>query len=230
MKSKAKLETAHVGVDVDYVENQLRHGIQTGRFVSGQRLVETDLAAEFGVARGPIREALRRLQSDGLVEIQRHKGASVRKISRKELRDVFEVLEALCMLILQKVFDHLDEGKNRKLIEASLEKAKRFQERTRHLGQVEEYMKENARFFDVLCDVCGNDVLERTRDRLQILLFSLEFRGLTIASNRIKWVEKHPEILSAILDGDRKKAARLLRHSVHSIRDALLTLPDSAFR
>ena len=67
----------------------------TARWRQAQRLNEVEIAGELGVSRGPIREALQRLASDGLVELQAHRGAFVRRLGPAEVRDLFEVRMAL---------------------------------------------------------------------------------------------------------------------------------------
>lgn len=79
----------------DRVERALRDRILGGDVVPGERLNEVELAGRLGVSRGPIREALQRLASDGLVELQAHRGAFVRRLGPAEVRDLFEVRRAL---------------------------------------------------------------------------------------------------------------------------------------
>ena len=79
----------------DRVERALRDRILHGEVAPGERLNEVEIAGELGVSRGPIREALQRLASDGLVELQAHRGAFVRRLGPAEVRDLFEVRLAL---------------------------------------------------------------------------------------------------------------------------------------
>jgi DNA-binding FadR family transcriptional regulator len=66
---------------VEQVVNSLFSGLMSNRFAPGQRLIEVDLTAEYGVSRGTLREAFRRLAADGLIEIVPHRGAIVRRLS-----------------------------------------------------------------------------------------------------------------------------------------------------
>ena len=86
------------GEMVAHIVEKLRHDILEHRFAPGSRLVENDLTHRFHVSRGPIREALRRLAAEGLIEHLPNRGALVRKLSRNEIRELFEIrieLEAL---------------------------------------------------------------------------------------------------------------------------------------
>lgn len=83
---------------VDKLAADLQARVLSGALPSGSRLRQSTIAAEFGVSRTPVREALRKLQAGGLIELQPHRGAVVRGLSAREIRDAYEVraeLEAL---------------------------------------------------------------------------------------------------------------------------------------
>ena len=61
-------------------------GIESGRFVPGQRLTEAELTRQLGVSRGPVREAFKRLAGEGVLDLTRHRGAVVRAQTREEVR------------------------------------------------------------------------------------------------------------------------------------------------
>lgn len=73
----------------------IMNGLESQRFVPGQRLVEADLAAQFGVGRNSVREALQRLAAEGIVELLRHRGAAIRSLSLQETMDVLDVAERM---------------------------------------------------------------------------------------------------------------------------------------
>ena len=73
----------------------IMNGLEALRFVPGQRLVEADLAAQFGVGRNSVREALQRLAAEGIVELLRHRGAAIRSLSLQETLDVLDVAERM---------------------------------------------------------------------------------------------------------------------------------------
>src|ERR1041385_9317135 len=76
---------------VDKLAAGLQARVLSGELPSGTRLRQEALAEEFGVSRTPVREALRKLQAGGLVELQPHRGAVVRGLSAREIRDAYEV-------------------------------------------------------------------------------------------------------------------------------------------
>ena len=109
----------------DVVFNTLRQAILRGEFKPGERLMEIQLANKLGVSRTPIREAIRKLELEGLVIMIPRKGAEVADITEKSLRDVLEVRKALeelavqlaCEKITQEELEELEKaGENQKLI------------------------------------------------------------------------------------------------------------------
>ena len=85
----------------DVVFNTLRRGILTGELKPGERLMEIHLANRLGVSRTPIREAIRKLELEGLVKMIPRRGAEVANITEKSLKDVLEVRQALEQLAIR---------------------------------------------------------------------------------------------------------------------------------
>lgn len=213
----------------DDLVGRLRARIHQGQFVPGQRLIEADLVAETGLSRGRIREALRRLEDEGLVQIDRHRGASVRRISRKEVSDTLEVLRAVSLLMTEKALARHDSAEVAATLGASLEKVRHFRHHLSEFEQSRKFMDENARFWDTFAAVSDNPVLNDTRMRLETTLFRLALEGTRITSSKDLWIARHEEILEAILAGDRKTALALVKQSVLDVERAILALPESAF-
>lgn len=229
MVGRTKKKGAPGGGALENAVQILRKDIQQGRFVPGQRLVETDLMDYLGVSRGRVREVFKRLEGEGLVQINKNRGASVRKISRSEVQYVTEVLEDISILMIRKAAKRIDENDNRAKLEASLEAATRFRLNSATIMKVHDYMDENARFWGSLADIASNPILSDIRLRLQSLLFRFAMEGLTVSSNREKWLTRHEEIISALLEGNVGHAVRYARGSMSDVWDAILDLPDSAF-
>ncbi len=139
----------------------LRTEIQQGRFAPGQRLIEIDIMQHLGITRGRAREVFKRLESEGLVKIDKNRGASVHKASREEVENIFEVLEEISILIVKNVARQLDEQQNRKRLQESLKIAKKFHQDSEKILKVQDYMDENARFWGVLGEISGNRVSVR---------------------------------------------------------------------
>ena len=88
---------------VERVARQLKSAIVAGRYRSGDRLIERTLAREFQVSRQPVREALRDLEREGLVELQRNRGARVTKLDLSYISDVYSIRLALGHIALERL-------------------------------------------------------------------------------------------------------------------------------
>lgn len=215
--------------ELERLIQELRTRIHRGQLVPGQRLIEADLVAETGMSRGRIREALRRLEDERLVRIDRNRGASVRRISRKEVSDTLEVLRALSLLMTENALAKHDSPEARRALGDALEQVRRFRHHLSDFEQSRQFMDENARFWDVFANLSDNPVLTETRIRLETTLFRLALEGTRITSEKDLWIARHEEILEAILAGDRNTAIKLVKQSVLDVERAILALPDSAF-
>ncbi len=215
--------------EIDTAVEQLKRDIQQGRFVPGQRLVEVDIMSHLDITRGRVRDVFKRLHSEGIVQLDRNRGASVRKISRQEVFDIFEVLEEISILIVRKIGNQAKQEDMRQRLQASLNLARKFHDRSVNIIKVLEYMDENARFWGDLAELAGNPVLSEIRLRLQAPLFRLAMEGLTVSGSHELWIARHEEIISALLDNNNGQAVRHARKSMHDVWKAILGLPDSAF-
>jgi DNA-binding GntR family transcriptional regulator len=211
------------------IEAFIREGILEGRFVPGQRLVEIDLMTELGVTRSAVREALRRIATDGLVRIERNRGASVRKISRKDVSDILDILDDLSIFVIRKAIVRVREPQIRKLIEQSRAASKRFRKEAAQHTHAQDYLYENARFWQSMTEAADNPTLAEVKFKLQLRLFCIQRQGLVVESTRRKWIDHHEEILDAILKRDVRRAVKLVPRASANVREAIMALPDVAF-
>ena len=105
----------------DVVFNTLRQAILRGELKPGERLMEIQLANKLGVSRTPIREAIRKLELEGLVLMIPRKGAEVAEITEKSLRDVLEVRRALEELAVELVCEKITDEQIQDLKDAAEE-------------------------------------------------------------------------------------------------------------
>lgn len=215
--------------ELDTAVEQLKRDILQGRFVPGQRLVEVDIMSHLDITRGRVRDVFKRLHSEGIVQLDRNRGASVRKVSREEVFNIFEVLEEVSILIIRKVGSQSGDEDMQRRLRASLNAARKFHDRSVNIIKVLDYMDENARFWGDLAELAGNPVLSEIRWRLQAPLFRLAMEGLTVSGSHERWIACHQEIISALLDNNTRHAVRHARKSMHDVWKAILELPDSVF-
>ncbi|MBF5005471.1 GntR family transcriptional regulator [Diaphorobacter caeni] len=87
-------------------------GLETQSFVPGQRLVEVDLAAQYGVSRNSVREALQRLAAEGVIELSRNKGAAIRSLTLKQTHEVLDVAERMTGLLARSAAQGIADGQS----------------------------------------------------------------------------------------------------------------------
>jgi DNA-binding GntR family transcriptional regulator len=195
------------------VADQIRRMILTGRRKPGDRLVEDKLSAELGVSRVPIREALRTLAAEGLVDLPPRRGASVAAISGEVARDLVEVRATLEGLNARLAARHGDPA-----IIAELEQVLRDGNRAAQSGGVDDLVRLNSAFHDKLAEAGRNgilwDIMRTLRERT-----SLVFAANTAARSHEDW-DEHSRILAAVIDGDEELAALLATRHVHQAAEA----------
>ena len=91
----------------DIAYEQLKHAIITGEIPAGSRIVETVYAEQLHISRTPLREALRKLERDGLVEYLLHRGVVVRAFTINDIDEIFTIRNAMMMLILPSVIENV---------------------------------------------------------------------------------------------------------------------------
>ena len=189
------------------VISELREAILTGRLKAGERLVEERLADELGVSRNPVREAIRALASEGLVEVAARRGASVAVMSEQEARETIEVRALLEGQNARLAARRHDKGVIKR-IEAVLNKGTAAV----NAGRFDQLFRLNQEFHSELAAAGQNrvlgDLLQRLRDRTAML-----FAPMSPSRQSRSWNE-HAGILRAIIDGDERLAATLAAEHV----------------
>jgi DNA-binding GntR family transcriptional regulator len=209
----------------DIVVDAIIHGVRSGRLVPGQRLVEADLTHSLGVSRGPVREALKRLAAEGLVTLNRHRGAFVRALSREEVHDILTVLEMLAGLVARLAAQHIAESNNRALFQSEYEKLSHFRDCDDGIA----FLDQRRHFYDSLIRIGGSRELQRLMPLTQIHLLRLQFQSSVTSQQREKQFQDYEAIWHAVLDGDQMLAERVTRLHIRRARITLSRLPDGAF-
>lgn len=207
------------------VIDAITRGIEAGRYVPGQRLVEADLTRELGVSRGPVREAFKRLSGEGVLVLTRHRGAFIRAMNREEVRDVLTVLESLTGLAARLAARRIDESGNREAVQEAFERLQAYEETGETLG----FLAERRRFYNLLIQIGDNHELARLMPQLQISLLRLQFLSFITLKQHQNQIEELRTIVDAILAGDGNGAERATRLHLRRRRVSLTTLPDEAY-
>jgi len=136
------------------VVRRLRSVILEGRLRPGDRLVERTLAEMLGVSRVPVREALRALEHEGLVEVRPPRGMIVRRLSDDDIDALFDLREALEGLVCRRLARHLDDS--------GLEQLRALVERSEHAGRegrLSDAVEANAEFHAAMLRLCDSALI-----------------------------------------------------------------------
>ena len=189
----------------EQVRDQLREDILAGRLRPGTELSEVALARELGTSRGPLREALGRLASEGLITITPRRGAVVTQLTRQEFIDAYQVREALETLAVRLAVPRLSEAEIPRLRELC-----ELMEQAAMDGEVQVFFEANTRFHEALVRASGNDKLHEVHRVLVGQMVPYRPRSLELRGNLEQSVAEHREILAAIEARDAQRASDLL--------------------
>ncbi|HIY55257.1 MAG TPA: GntR family transcriptional regulator [Candidatus Dorea merdavium] len=200
----------------DVVFNTLRQAILRGELKPGERLMEIQLANKLGVSRTPVREAIRKLELEGLVLMIPRKGAEVADISEKSLKDVLEVREALEELAARLACDKITkEGINR-LKEA----AQDFRSALKS-NDITQMAEADVRFHDVICNATENQKLGQLLNNLREQMYRYRIEYLKDQQVYEKLLSEHEEIIRHIEKGEKDEAARVVSRHIENQAQAV---------
>lgn len=194
----------------DAVFETLREAILKGQLAPGQHLMEMQLAYQLGVSRTPVREAIRLLELEGLVNMIPRKGARVAAISEKSLCDVLEVRRALeelsirlaCSRITREGLERLNELNQEFLIACQSDDIV-------NIATIDE------KFHDVINQASDNDKLIQLLKQLQNQMYRYRVEHIKMKSGRRELVEEHKAIISALMKQDEAAACAAIKNHIY---------------
>jgi DNA-binding GntR family transcriptional regulator len=191
---------------MDQAFQQIKEAIRSGKLKPGDRLVETQLAEEMQISRFPIREAMRYLEKEGLVQTKPFKGTYVAQLTEKDMEELYSLRSAIEELAVRILIKNIDEKKIKKLesIVAAMVQASED-------DNIDKMISEDLRFHQTICEMSGHrkllDVWLNLENQLQVFL-TIE---KNLFENSCQFVTTHHPILEAIKSrkiGPAQKAIR----------------------
>ncbi len=204
---------------VEQIAARLSERIVTGAYAPGQRIMEQAVADEFQVSRGPVREALRLLEKDGLVTILARRGALVTKLSIDEVREIFDIRAMLNGLRDRAIAEDPDRARHLPLLEKSVADLTRL---ARDAAQGDAYVEAVASLNRLLGQMLSNRRLKSILDSLALQTLRYSQLGLSTPARRRQSVQHWQKLLKAIREGDGVAAEQIARQRVNDSRDAAI--------
>ena len=199
----------------DVVFNTLRKAILKGELKPGERLMEIALAERLGVSRTPVREAMRKLELEGLVVMIPRRGAQVANITEKDLNDVLEVRMALENLSIENACKKMTEEQL-----AELKKAAKVFEATMEEGNLVKLAEADVAFHEVIYQSSDNRRLNQVLNNLREQIYRYRVEYLKEEETRKLLVKEHDEIYEAIRNRNVKTAQEISYQHIENQREA----------
>lgn len=201
----------------DVVFNTLRQGILMGELKPGERLMEIHLANRLGVSRTPIREAIRKLELEGLVIMIPRRGAEVANITEKSLSDVLEVRRALDALAVELACDRITEEEI-----ALLRAACREFEQATASKDTKVIAKADVKLHDIIVAATGNQRLVQLVNNLSEQMYRYRFEYIKDASRHPMLVEEHRDIYESLVARDKEAASQAVKKHIDNQKQSIM--------
>ncbi len=197
----------------DLAYNSIKEHIVRGHLDESSRLTEDFLCRQLGISKSPIREALNRLESEGLIRIEPRRGAFLRIFSLKDVDDMYDLRDVLERHAVRTA------RVTPKLLQELREIVKRMRE---YLGRNEKarYIEEDTGFHKLLASATGNERLRTVLENLQSQIWLSRRKTYDLSSSTA--CDFHEAIIRALETGDRDQAEHLMGRHIQTVRTKLL--------
>ncbi len=190
---------------MDDAYEQIKDRIIDLRMSPGSSFSESGLASELGIGKTPVREALVRLELEGLVEVIPRSGYRVAPVTLKDARDLLDLRALLEAEAARLAAGHAEDGRSLRALEGLC----RASYNSRDLVSIRRFLRANTEFHATIASVGGNQRLARTLRQVLEQLERLFHLGLALSSREDEIVHEHQDLLEAILRGDPGEAAAI---------------------
>ncbi len=201
----------------DVVFNTLRQAILTGELKPGERLMEIHLANKLGVSRTPIREAIRKLELEGLVIMMPRRGAEVAQITEKSMNDVLEVRLALDALCVELACDRISDEELK-----SLKDACDAFEQSVQTGDHRKIAEADVALHDIIVQATGNQRLIQLVNNLSQQMYRYRFEYIKDNSRHATLIEEHRIIYQGLVAKDKETASAAARTHIDNQRKSII--------
>lgn len=187
----------------EFVRDTLRNAILTGEIPGGGRLVQAELAEQLQVSTTPVREALRSLAAEGLVRLDAHRGAVVRRLTRDEVLEIFELRCLLEPAALRRAIPRVTPER--------LEEAAQIEAEMTAEQDPARWSKLNRRFHRLFIDAAGSERLRQMLETLQDSWAAYIVSSMLHDEQRRERANaQHRSLLQAVRDGDEETATNTM--------------------
>lgn len=204
----------------EWVAERLRDMIVKGDLPPGARIVERRISADLNVSRTPVREALKLLRADGLIEISMHRGAQVTLYTEKEAEDLFDLISVIEGLAAERLSERLTARILRRLESLHARMLEEYAAR-----DASAYFDTNTEIHDTIVAESGNLILAESHRRVMVRARRGRFMAIVDADRWRQAVDEHEAVMAAFRTRDAEAAGAIwrehLRHTGETVADVL---------
>lgn len=219
MKGELKMDVNEYLPLRDVVFNTLRQAILRGEMEPGERLMEIQLAQKLGVSRTPIREAIRKLELEGLVIMIPRKGAEVAHITEKDMRDVLEVRATLEKLAVTLACKNVSESKI-----AELKSANKVFESAIVSKDVVNIVDADVHFHDVIYSMTNNERLIQIINNLREQMYRYRLEYVKDARTHSILISEHNDIIQQVKERNIDAAKKVIYQHISNQEKGIIRL------
>jgi len=196
--------------------NKIRDDILSGKYKRGEKIVEAKLAEDFGVSRTPVREALKQLELDGLVDNIPNRGVIVKGVLKQDIIDIFTIRLAIEPIAIEWAIE--------RMCEEDIEKLREIYELMEFFTfkkDVEKISELNTKFHETIYKSTKSRYLEHVLTDYQYFMKNMRYKSLRAPGRLESALEEHKEILESLIEKnvERGKAA-IIKHVSNSLKNA----------
>lgn len=207
----------------DQIYDQMRERIVTLEWEPGRMLYENELSERLGVSRTPVREAIRRLADEELVDVLPQRGTRIALISArkvKEIQFIRELLETGAFREAARLWDPECHRTVREKLAASLE----AQARAAKAGDLPAFFRHDEAFHRLIMGVVGNETLLVVINKMRAHLNRVRFLSLMDDRDEARILAEHEALLEAVESGEEERTVRLLKAHIGKLGDVMQRL------
>ncbi len=192
--------------------------IVEGRLDENSRLTEDFLSSQLGISKSPIREALNRLETEGLIRIEPRKGAYLPRLSPQDIRNLYDLREALEVHVVRT-------AKPNPVLVAQLHQSVARQRELLKARDKPRYIEEDVRFHAALAKATGNSHLCSVLENIQNQIWLSRRKTYDLSSSAAP--DFHEAIVRALEEGDRDQAQQIMRDHIGRVQHRLMQFLES---
>jgi len=204
---------------VSMVTEIIRDRIIEGKISFNEKVSMRKIAEELDISRTPIREAIRKLETEGLLELLPRRGFIVKTYKTKEIKEIYEVREMLEIKIIKSACECVDNKMIKKLKMINRRLSKLFEKEKKDVLKIK---KLNEDFHFLIYKASGNEIICEIVKNLWYKISGLFIQLFTTKEQGMNTYREHEEIIDALEKKDKKKAEKCLKKHLELNEDILL--------